>query len=176
MTAGTTEPMLTLSAAVKASGVSLSTLRRHLTAGRIAGASRTESGWCIPISGLIAAGYVVRATPADGTPASKPVASPAPTSNPTGVVALDVDVLRDENTRLRTEVVRLEAEAEAQRENLADLRKALDALARALPPAPAPSEPTPTAEVNPSPPPTLPALTSNPRWSRLKAFRRIGKR
>jgi hypothetical protein len=143
MTTGTNEAMLTLSAAVKASGLSLSTLRRHLAAGRIAGASRTATGWAIPISGLIAAGYAPRTTPPDSTPSRAPTV-------PTGP-GVDGSALRDENTRLRAELLRLEAETEAQRRHLADLQKALDVLARALPPAPN-TEVTPPTIAQTTPP------------------------
>jgi hypothetical protein len=124
--------MLTLSAAVKAAGVSLSTLRRHLAAGRIAGAVRTETGWSIPISGLIAAGYMVRTTPPDDTP--------APASRSVMTPASDTAALEAENLRLRQTVERLEADYDAQRRHLADLQKALDVLARSLPVAPPASQ------------------------------------
>ena len=141
MTTGTTEPMLTLGAAVKAANVSLSTMRRHLNDGRIPGAVRTNAGWSIPISGLIAAGYVLRISPADAVTSSPTGVAPPPAAE---IDALDV--LRDENTRLRRTVERLEAANEAQREHLADLRRVLDVFAQALPMATtSPAEVTETA-------------------------------
>ena len=129
---------LTLGAAVKASTVSLSTMRRHLNDGRIPGAVRTDAGWSIPISGLIAAGYALRISPADGM-AAKPAPSPAAEVD-------GLDVLRDENARLRRTVERLEAANDAQREHLADLRRMLDMFAQALPVATtSPAEVTETA-------------------------------
>ncbi len=123
-------PTLSLGAAVRATGVARSTLQRRLTAGAIAGATRTEAGgWSIPIGGLIGAGLVPTVTP--------PETPPGPTSGPpVETVADEVADLRAEVDRLRADRDRAEALAAERGRHVDDLRVALEALARALPAGP----------------------------------------
>lgn len=123
-------PALTLAQAVEVTGVSRSTLQRRLRAGDLDGATRTTGGgWAIPYRALIAAGLVPARTPAD-TPAPVEVRlAPAPT--------VEVDKLRAEVDRLRAEVEARDAALIARDAHLADLRAALDLMARALPAGPA---------------------------------------
>jgi hypothetical protein len=69
MTDTPTPAYMTLGEATKAVDASRSTLQRRLKAGDITGAYRDAGGvWCIPFSGLIAAGLAPRTTPADPEP------------------------------------------------------------------------------------------------------------
>lgn len=128
-------PTLSLGEAVRYTGAARSTLQRRLHSGAIAGAERTAGGgWRIPISGLIAAGLAPRSTPPDPepTPVPSPPAHPRETE------------LSEELARVRAELATERAVREAVERHLADLRAALEAMSRALPPAPvtdAPAEP-----------------------------------
>lgn len=133
-------PTLSLGEAVRVTGAARSTLQRRLHAGAIAGAERTaEGGWSVPVAGLIAAGFLPKVSPPD--PAEEPVPDPFPERGTSS-----------RETELSAEVVRLRAELEAARVlaeeralHLADLRAALEAMSRALPPAPS-STTSPSAE------------------------------
>jgi hypothetical protein len=125
-------PTLSLAEAITASGLSRSTLQRRLKAGDLEGATRTRSGgWAIPIRALIGAGLM-------------PATSPPDTPQPTASVTDTVPELHAEHERLRVAYEQLRAELEHERrlaavrdEHLNDLRRALEAMSRALPAGPA---------------------------------------
>lgn len=130
-------PTLSLGQAVKVTGVSRSTLQRRLTAGQITGAERTTSGgWSIPLAGLISAGMAPRVTPADPNPEPSTTSGPA-ISTEVAAVAAERDRLAGELAATRAELDKARTIAEVQARHLDDLREALAALSRALPPGPA---------------------------------------
>lgn len=154
-------PHLGMAEAVKATGMSRTTMQRRLKDGDVPGAHRGLDGnWSIPIRGLIEAGMMPRTTPPDA-PAPRTTVVGRPTATPLDPTEMD---------RLRAEVDRLRAErdlarmlADERAAALADLRKALDTLSRALPAAPDPTDPTD----EPGTPVTAPAAatpTRRPRW------------
>lgn len=135
-------PTLGIAEAVRATGTSRSTLQRRLKAGEIPGAHHGPDGtWRIPIAGLIAAGLMDRATPADSPAPS----SPAPVPVEPETVA-ELGRLRAEVDRLRAERDLAHALAAERERNLEDLRAALAVLSRALPAGPVSSagEPAPS--------------------------------
>jgi hypothetical protein len=119
-------PTLSLSEAITTTGLSRSTLQRRLKAGELEGATRTRSGgWAIPIRALIAAGLM---------PATSPPDTPLPAGPP------DTDALaelRAENEQLRAQLESERRLAAVRDEHLDDLRRALEAMSRALPAGPA---------------------------------------
>ena len=108
-----TAPTVTLAEAARRSPLSVATLRRWLTDGKIPGAKRTNEGaWAIPIPGLVEAGAWPSTTP--------PEADEPPQA--------DTDALAD--ALAQRDHARAELDAERQRadllaENVADLRTAL---------------------------------------------------
>ncbi len=132
----TERPMLTITEAARAAGVDRRTIRRKLDAGAFPGAVQdTEPGrggsvWRIPVTELLAAGFVLHAP----TPPEEPV-PPAPA---------DTD-LRAENEQLRRRAEVAEAIAEERGRALDDARLAL----RALTAGPTPTEPTPAPPPSP---------------------------
>lgn len=131
-------PVWSLREAVEHTGASRSTLQRRLKEGAVPGAERDEAGgWRIPLAGLIAAGILPKQTPADtGPPAPDPAVE---------VVELRAELAVERERRQAAEALaeahreRAEAHrerAEAHRERADDLRAAVEALSRALPPAP----------------------------------------
>ena len=162
-------PTVSLGEAVRTTGKAKSTLQRRLAEGAIPGAVRLASGgWSIPISGLIAAGLEPRMSPAH-TPMRNPMkrapirtfrggpnidldpeAEVFPTHTPQvphDELAADVAELRAELERANRRGAAARQRAEDLEANLHDLRKALEALSRALPPGPQP----PAATVTPTP-------------------------
>lgn len=129
-------PTLSLAEAVTATQLSKSTLQRRLRAGELEGATRTRSGgWSIPIRSLIGAGLMPNSTPPDPIMPTPSVTASAPMVDP--VVA----ELRAELEVTRTELEAAKRLADERAERITDLRTALEAMARALPPAP--TAPTP---------------------------------
>lgn len=119
-------PTLTLAEAVKRCGVSRATLQRRLKAGAIAGAERVPGGgWSIPVAGLVAAGL---------TPAATPAEHPDPVPAAAGSQA-ELDQLRAELVRLRTERDHQRELAATYRDQADRLLATVESLARALPPA-----------------------------------------
>ena len=108
-----TAPTVTLAEAARRSPLSVATLRRWLTDGKIPGAKRTNEGaWSIPIPGLVEAGAWPSTTP--------PEADEPPQA--------DTDALAD--ALAQRDHARAELDTERQRadllaENVADLRTAL---------------------------------------------------
>ena len=108
-----TAPTVTLAEAARRSPLSVATLRRWLTDGKIPGAKRTNEGaWAIPIPGLVEAGAWPSTTP--------PEADEPPQA--------DTDALAD--ALAQRDHARAELDTERQRadllaENVADLRTAL---------------------------------------------------
>ena len=108
-----TAPTVTLAEAARRSPLSVATLRRWLTDGKIPGAERTNEGaWSIPIPGLVEAGAWPSTTP--------PEADEPPQA--------DTDALAD--ALAQRDHARAELDTERQRadllaENVADLRTAL---------------------------------------------------
>ena len=106
-------PTVTLAEAARRSPLSVATLRRWLTDGKIPGAKRTNEGaWAIPIPGLVEAGAWPSTTP--------PEADEPPQA--------DTDALAD--ALAQRDHARAELDTERQRadllaENVADLRTAL---------------------------------------------------
>lgn len=154
---GASGPVLSLGEAVRTTGAARSTLQRRLNAGQIPGATRTPGGgWSIPIRGLIAAGMAPKVTPPDKTP-----------DRPTDEVVADLEA-RMEDALRNAERYRLEAEAarelaEERGRHVEDLREALYALSRALPPGPDEAvTPASNGSVNTAPatPTTQPAALS----------------
>jgi len=164
-------PTVSLGEAVRTTGKAKSTLQRRLAEGAIPGAVRLASGgWSIPISGLIAAGLEPRMSPAH-TPMKRapnpmkraPIRGSrwAPNIDPEDEVlpeifpeiyaiplsANDVAELRAELERANAREAAARLRAEDLEANLHDLRQALEALSRALPPGPQP----PAATVSPAP-------------------------
>lgn len=75
-------PRFSESQAAKLCGVSRSTIQRARTRGDIPGVERVESGWSLPLEGLLAAGF----KPESG--AGTPWAPPRPRACPGGFVPL----------------------------------------------------------------------------------------
>lgn len=101
-------PTVSLAEATDRCSVSRATIQRKLKAGEIVGATRTTSGgWSIPITGLIAAGLMLRTTPPDQPGASE--------------VAV-----------LRVELAAARQLADERAERINDLKTALDAMGKAL--------------------------------------------
>jgi hypothetical protein len=135
VTTGPEGPTLSLGEAVRTTGAARSTIQRRLNSGAIPGATRTDAGgWSIPVSGLIAAGLAPRVTPADTPPDTTPDTAPA-TPLPEGDTAVVSD-LRAELAATRMELDHARRLADERARHVDDLRAALDAMARALPPAP----------------------------------------
>lgn len=134
MTTGDTGPVggptLTMGGAVRATGISRSTMQRRLADGSIPGAHRTEAGeWSIPYAGLVAANLIPKVTPPDPTPTgpmSEP--EPEPVRDPAELVTLRAEVVR-----LRAELDTATALAAERARHLDDLREALAVMGRALP-------------------------------------------
>lgn len=124
-------PVLTLSEAVHACGVSRATLKRRLTAGELPGAYKDDEGsWRLPVDGLLAAGFRLHRP--------EPVHEPAPTqAHDPGLI----EELRDRIARLNTELADARARAEERERALATLELAL----RALGPGSATTAPAPAA-------------------------------
>lgn len=158
-------PTLTLGEAHRVTGVARSTLQRRLQAGLIAGAHRTSAGgWSIPVAGLIAAGIMPKASPPDPTP--------APTPETLAPLQARLTELEQALAITQAELGSVRVLADERGQALADLRKALDALSRAIGPGttstsekevPAPAE---------SPPPLAPSVpgpherpTIRTRWA-----------
>lgn len=117
-------PRLSMAEAVRVSGVPRSTMQRRLKAGAIPGAERTaDGGWSIPFAGLVAAGIIPKSTPPD-----------APVAPPADLEAVEVVQLRAEVSRLRAEVDHARELAAERARHVDDLRGALEAMARMLPP------------------------------------------
>jgi len=132
---GSPGPTLSLGDAVRLTGISRSTIQRRLHSGAIAGATRTTTGgWAIPVAGLIAAGMAPRVTPPDTPPATEPppTTTPSMLDDDTRVVA----DLRAELAATRQELNHARRLADERARHVDDLRAALEAMARALPPAP----------------------------------------
>jgi hypothetical protein len=153
-------PTVSLGEAVRTTGKAKSTLQRRLAEGAIPGAVRLPSGgWSIPISGLIAAGLEPRMSPAH-TPMRSPMKR-APIRTFRGGPNIDpeadevfpeiypevyaIPLSANEVAELRAELERANAREAAARDraelleaNVHDLRQALEALSRALPPGPQP--------------------------------------
>ena len=168
-------PTVSLGEAVRTTGKAKSTLQRRLAEGAIPGAVRLASGgWSIPISGLIAAGLEPRMSPAHTPMKRAPIRATrgGPDTGPdedglyydeagllTGSItthtpqvphddlAADVAELRAELERANGREAAARQRAEDLEANLHDLRKALEALSRALPPGPQP----PAVTVTPTP-------------------------
>lgn len=155
-------PALGMAEAIRASGMSRSTLQRRLKDGEIPGAHRGPDGtWRIPVAGLVGAGFLAGTTPPDAPSLSGPVGESGPTS---AGDAAEIARLRAEVERLRAERDIAHALATERAQGLEDLRSALAVLSRALPAAP---ESTP-APVSPNPSPE-PAAVGEPRrrwWRR----------
>lgn len=110
-------PVLTLGAAVKATGVSRSTMQRRLRAGDIPGAHRdTAGGWNIPISGLIAAGLAPKVTPPD---------TEVTAANPADDIGARLAAAEQRAARAEAEVDALTRELRRADEHVADMRRAL---------------------------------------------------
>jgi hypothetical protein len=160
-------PTVSLGEAVRTTGKAKSTLQRRLAEGAIPGAVRlTSGGWSIPISGLIAAGLEPRMSPAQ-TPMKRapnpmkraPIRTfrGGPNIDPEDEVFPEVYAIplsANEVAELRAELERANAREAAARDraelleaNVHDLRQALEALSRALPPGPQP----PAATVSQAP-------------------------
>jgi len=146
-------PMWSLGEAARNTGRAETTLRAALRAGTIPGATYDDKAgrWSIPLAGLIAAGHLPKVSPATG-----PVAEPSPlgvapsmdfetamrmagkppfgllTSNEAELIA-EVERLRTELAAARTLAEERARSTEAALAHAADLRAALDLLARALP-------------------------------------------
>ncbi|WP_130799766.1 helix-turn-helix transcriptional regulator [Streptomyces otsuchiensis] len=117
-----TRPELTQREAAAACGVSVSTIRRRRTDGAFPGAHQDEArGWLIPVPDLLAAGLRLNA-PAGPDPAAPPAGEDA--------AALRERLAEAERGRERAEVeaAHLRELVAAQREHLADSRRALLAL------------------------------------------------
>lgn len=111
-------PVLTLSEAVHACGVSRATLKRRLAGGELPGAYKDDEGsWRLPVDGLLAAGFRLHRP--------EPVHEPVPTqAHDPGVM----DELRDRIARLTAELADARARAEERERALATLELALRAL------------------------------------------------
>lgn len=151
-------PTVGMAGAVRATGVSRSTMQRRLREGAIPGAHRGDDGeWVIPVVGLISAGLTPRTTPPDTSTEPTPE-PPRGTTSPAEVSSSEVERLRSEVERLRGELDLARAVADERARHLDDLRDALAAMSRALPVGPQ------------SPPPTPPSPTETRRrwWSRAR--------
>lgn len=127
-------PVLTLAAAVEASGMARSTLQRRLREGAIPGARRTESGgWAIPYAGLVAAGIIGATTPADA-----PRKVDAAAELETVRAELDLERARRIAAEALTDAERARAELALQ--YVDDLRAALADARRMLPSGSAPAD------------------------------------
>lgn len=138
-------PTMSMGEAVRLTGASRSTMQRRLAAGQIEGAYRNaEGGWVVPMSGLLAAGFVPRTTPAE-----EPLEA-----DPDEIAALRAEIDRlsaavAEIPRLRGEIETLSAVNAAQAEHIRDFRVALETI-RALPSGP-PAKTAEPASVEPEP-------------------------
>lgn len=129
-------PTMGMAGAVRATGVSRSTMQRRLREGAIPGAHRGDDGdWVIPVVGLISAGMTPRTTPPE-TSTPTPPEPPRGTTSPAEVSPSEVERLRAEVERLRAELDHSRAVADERARHLDDLRDALAAMSRALPVGP----------------------------------------
>jgi hypothetical protein len=116
-----TEPIWSLVEAAEHTNTSRATLQRLATSGKIPGAHKDARGWKVPMSGLIAAGLTVEATPRASTQEQARIETTAE--------------LRDaiaEAERWRTRAEGLERELQRADESLRQLRASMDALTLAL--------------------------------------------
>ena len=151
-----TGPMWSLGEAARNTGRAETTLRRALRAGLIPGAifDPATERWAIPLAGLIAAGHLQKVSPTDPAGA-EPELSPATTTEepPTArdhELALEVAQLRAELAAARLLAEERARATEAALAHAADLRTALELLARALPAGPTePASPAVTHEIPP---------------------------
>lgn len=135
----TLRPVLTLSEAVEACGVSRATLKRRLGANELPGAYKDDEGsWRLPVDALLAAGFRLHRP----EPVHEP---PVPQGHDPSLV----EELRERVARLSTELAEARARAEERDRALSTLELAL----RTLGPAP-------------TPPAGEPPVTPRRRWWR----------
>ena len=109
-----TEPIWSLVEAAEHTGTSRATLQRLAVAGKILGARKSGRGWKVPMSGLIAAGLTVEATPRASTNEQRRIEE-----------AAQVREARAEAERWRARAEGLERELQRVDEHLTDLRRTL---------------------------------------------------
>lgn len=152
-------PTLTMGGAVRASGLSRSTMQRRLADGAIPGAHRAESGeWVIPYAGLVAGGLIAKRTPPDTVPDGGSLPMPA---QPDGAqLRAELDQVRAELAQTRAERDTARALADERARHLADLREALAVMGRAL------TTPSTREPESGNPPPVTPTPTRRRWWHR----------
>lgn len=168
-----TEKVYTLADAAAATGRSMPTIRRKRAELEAAGAIASPSGWQIPHSALIAAGFKPDWTTADVGGTEKPrgphvgavEAEPIPTPTEELRVTQDrVRRLESENVVLRGQVENAQAIARERLDALNDLRVAFRALAMSRP------QPELQAVPDPAPQPAESHQADEPKrgwWSRM---------
>jgi hypothetical protein len=109
-----TEPIWSLVEAAEHTNTSRATLQRLAVAGKITGARKSGRGWKVPMSGLIAAGLTVEATPQASTSEQRRIEQ-----------AAELREARAEAERWRTRAEGLERELQRTDEHLTDLRRTL---------------------------------------------------
>lgn len=119
-----------LAEASRATGKSVSTLRRKKRELLERGASITEKGWRIPASALVELGLLDKTTRQDSHPSSAQESndSNAPGGSIEGVSRDEWKRLVEENTRLRIDNERLRAENTQMGLRIDDLKQAANAI------------------------------------------------
>ena len=149
-----TEPIWSLVEAAEHTNTSRATLQRLATSGKIPGAHKDARGWKVPMSGLIAAGLTVEATPRASTQEQARIETTA-----------ELREARAEAERWRTRAEGLERELRRSDEHLTDLRRTLAMLEAPRAPEPITSAQTLTE------PPTEPPTERRRLSGRLKRWR-----
>ncbi|CAB4760157.1 MAG: hypothetical protein F2754_10400 [Actinobacteria bacterium] len=119
-------PTFNILGAAHATSASRRTIARMLVDGRIAGASKVEGEWQIPLASLLAAGLKLHAPSPPDAPSSSTTTPPGTTSS------AELELLRAENVRLSHRAELAEMETELLRTSLDDLRSVIAKLPPAL--------------------------------------------
>ena len=173
-------PRWTAAEAARRCGVGRATIQRALAAGRIPGAEQRESGWSIPIEGLLEAGFKFDGYRPHDTEQPAPVTPAREHDRASDEQARRVTALEQQlaESRRLGEMERMgrehaEALAAERAERIVDLRQALRQLEQAERPHTPPQ--SPQAHVQPDPMPTYAPNPVGPPTGRPPTLREYAR-